>query len=193
MSVSPKEISAGLILHLDPDEFEASGAIFNCDPAARVQGAHFFVCLWTNGVKSRWLPLYRDDGTGRVEIPSSDRSGHQRWMSPRAFYCPSQVWVPTTPMYPLLPPQGATCRACCLGIASRQPHSRGSSVRQTAVGADSLAGVAVWRPPTITVQSGPCTTSAPVLLSQLHSLSASIGCGTPADSVSGESADAPEQ
>lgn len=92
MAVTEAEISPGLVLHLDPDELIAAGATYTCAEAERVRGGHFFVCLKTNGQLSRWLPVYTDDGPGRVEILATDRRGHAKWTGGTCYYHPSQVW-----------------------------------------------------------------------------------------------------
>jgi hypothetical protein len=79
VAVSEEEISSGLVLHLDPEALLASGAPFTCAEMERVRGGDFFVCLKSNGQRSQWLPVYRDDGPGRIEIPMGDRVGHPSW------------------------------------------------------------------------------------------------------------------
>lgn len=92
MAVTEAEIAPGLVLYLDPEELLAAGATYICAEAERVRGGHFFVCLKTNGQWSRWLPVYTDDGPGRVEIPATERLGHAKWTGSTCYYHPSQIW-----------------------------------------------------------------------------------------------------
>jgi hypothetical protein len=94
-SVTTRQIKKGIVLHLDPSTLEAEGATYSCASEMRVQGGHFFVCISTNGQKARLVPVYSDNGPGRVEILPTDRSGHDKWTSGPAYYHPEQVWNAT--------------------------------------------------------------------------------------------------
>jgi hypothetical protein len=93
--VSLAEVGVGLVLHLDPDTLEAAGAAFSCDPRARVRGGHFFVCV-THDVARRtgqWMPLYTQDGPGRVPVDATLKVGHEKWTASSTFVHPEQVWT----------------------------------------------------------------------------------------------------
>jgi hypothetical protein len=87
------EISPGLVLHLDPDVLEKLGGTFTCEPALRVQGGHFFVCLAANATSSHWLPLYSNPGVGRELLPSQGRTGHPKWTQGTYYWHEEQTWT----------------------------------------------------------------------------------------------------
>jgi hypothetical protein len=89
------DISPGIVLHLDPDRLEAEGGTYSCAYSERVQGQHFFVCIETTVSKTRWLPLYTNDGPGRVRISNQGSTGHPKWTAGIHFYHPNQVWTAT--------------------------------------------------------------------------------------------------
>jgi hypothetical protein len=90
--VASSEIVPGLVLHLDPDELERSGGSYSCAKPFRVQGGHFFVCLRVSRRTGRWLPLYTNDGPGRIRLIGS-RSGHPKWTGATTYYHTGQVWT----------------------------------------------------------------------------------------------------
>lgn len=86
------DIAVGMVLHLDPDVLEKEGGTFTCDPAFRVQGQHFFVCVSVNGDASRWLPLYTNPGDGRALLDPKAKKGHPKWQQGQHFWHEEQVW-----------------------------------------------------------------------------------------------------
>ena len=94
--VADDEISRGLVLHLDPDELEVTGATFSCAEPLRVQGNHFFACIDVLDTEiSLWVPLYTKAGPGRVPIDTAGSSGHPKITAGTIHYHPEQVWTAT--------------------------------------------------------------------------------------------------
>ena len=90
--ISPNEIRDGLVLRLDPDELESRGGRCASDPAYRVQGPHFFLCLAANEEGGNWLPLFPDPGPRRDIVDNATKVGPQGWRDSETFFHTEQVW-----------------------------------------------------------------------------------------------------
>ncbi|HDR9098760.1 TPA: hypothetical protein QDB15_005355 [Burkholderia vietnamiensis] len=86
------DIAVGLVLHLDPDVLEQKGGTYTCEPALRVQGQHFFVCISVDGNTSRWLPLYSNEGDGRTLVEPNAKKGHAKWQQSICYWHKDQIW-----------------------------------------------------------------------------------------------------
>ena len=62
--IQPHEIRDGLVLRLDPDELESRGARCASEPAYRVMGPHFFLCVAADESVGNWVPLFPDREVG---------------------------------------------------------------------------------------------------------------------------------
>lgn len=91
--IDEKEVVAGIVLHLDPDELERKGGSATCAKSFRVQGGHFFLCIGSEGGKERLIPLYTRPGKGRTLLAANGRSGHSKWTNGTFYWHSGQVWT----------------------------------------------------------------------------------------------------
>lgn len=90
--IAMHEIKDGLVLYLDPDELEAEGAVCTGAGPARVQGAHFFVCIAANEASGNWVPLFSAAGPFRDLVPYEEKTGHPKWCETTTYFHTKQVW-----------------------------------------------------------------------------------------------------
>ncbi|MEM9173902.1 MAG: hypothetical protein AAGC67_01610 [Myxococcota bacterium] len=90
--ISANEIRDGLVLRLDPDELESRGGRCTGEPAYRVQGPHFFLCLAANEDASNWVPLFPDPGPRRDLLDNANKLGPLGWRGSETFFHTEQVW-----------------------------------------------------------------------------------------------------
>ena len=90
--ISEDEIGMELVLLLDPDALEAAGGKYSCSAKSRVQGDHFFLCVYADDDGGKWLPMFSAGSSGRVAISMDGRSGHPKWVKGTFHYHPMQVW-----------------------------------------------------------------------------------------------------
>ncbi|MGH3119111.1 MAG: hypothetical protein ACRDQ2_18740 [Gaiellales bacterium] len=112
------EIVLGLVLHLDPDVLEAQGSTVTGPSATRVRGPHFFMCVGLGDTPSAggtWLPLFSEQGVGRVAVDKTTAYGHPKWKDGDSYYHPAQVWTAT---------HGAVATAAQAGGDLSKPGSR---------------------------------------------------------------------
>ncbi len=96
VQIAEDEIDRGLVLHLDPSTLKNAGAtICCCDESREVKGTHFFLCLGVDATHGDWLPLYSEDGVGRLRITKAGKYGHPKWTRSDSFYHPNQIWTVT--------------------------------------------------------------------------------------------------
>lgn len=88
----PSDIKTGLVLHLDPQKLKAKGGKTSVSQELEVDGCHFFLCISVSEKTSRWVPLYKNPGHGRSEIPSVGRTGHPKWTTGKFHFHAGQVW-----------------------------------------------------------------------------------------------------
>ena len=93
--ISEVEVAPGLVLHLDPDEFEAHTAVYSCAEEARVKGGHFFLCVAADECSGLWLPMFTNAGPGRFSVPVNGRTGHPKWTRGKFHFHRGQVWSGT--------------------------------------------------------------------------------------------------
>jgi hypothetical protein len=91
------EIAPGLVLHLDPNVLEAQGSTFTGATATRVRGPHFFICVGLDDTAGAgtWVPLFSEQGVGRVAIDKTTAYGHPKWKGGDSYCHPAQVWTAT--------------------------------------------------------------------------------------------------
>lgn len=90
--LAQREITPGLVLHLDPDELQKSGGTFTCEESRRVRAGHFFVCLDVEDTTARWLPLYTRPDVGRQKLADTGRTGHSKWTGASCYWHYEQIW-----------------------------------------------------------------------------------------------------
>jgi hypothetical protein len=90
--IAMDEIREGLVLYLDPDEFEAEGGVCTGAGSARVQGSHFFVCIAANEAAGNWVPLFSVAGPQRDLVPYEQKVGHPKWCESTTYFHMKQVW-----------------------------------------------------------------------------------------------------
>jgi hypothetical protein len=81
------------VLHLEPAMLQKFDIATTCDPALRVNKAHFFVCLEVDAAAGKWTPVYSVPGKDRVEIPSEAKAGHDKWCAGASYYHLGQLWT----------------------------------------------------------------------------------------------------
>ena len=91
--VRPDEVTAGLVLNLDPDVLARYGWTVSCSDDRRVIGRHFFLCLDVRGEVSDWVPMFSRDGAGRRKVAQTGRTGHPKWIDGCCYYHTRQVWT----------------------------------------------------------------------------------------------------
>ena len=89
----PSEIAAGYVLHLDPKRLLGLGAMVTGPSTTWVIGHHFFVCLEAGPKRCRMLPLFSNEGPGRIALSTSGRRGHEKWTGGTFHYHPGQIWT----------------------------------------------------------------------------------------------------
>lgn len=87
------EITAGLVLHLDPAALAQHGATPSSAMAKVAMGSHFFLCYAADTQRSWWTPLYTKRSTTRIELSRWGRTGHEKFTGARFEYDPDQHWV----------------------------------------------------------------------------------------------------
>lgn len=90
--IATHEIREGIVLYLDPDEFEAEGGVCTGAVPARAQGAHFFVCIAANEEVGNWVPLFSVAGPHRDLVPYHEKVGHPKWCESTTYFHRKQVW-----------------------------------------------------------------------------------------------------
>lgn len=90
--ITEDEVGMELVLLLDPDTLEAAGGTYSCAAEHRVQGDHFFLCVYADDDGGKWLPMYSAGSYGRIAISEDGRSGHAKWVNGTFHYHPMQVW-----------------------------------------------------------------------------------------------------
>lgn len=117
MRESAMDLSAGLVLHLDPDTLEREGGAYTCSSEMRVRNGHFFVLLRRDSMTGEWslVPVYSNDSGGRRVPIDHERAGHPKWTDARAFADPKQIWTAT--------PE-AIVRAAAAGGDQSRPEAR---------------------------------------------------------------------
>ncbi len=91
--IEATEVQPGLVLHLDPDVLEEEGGRYTCSRDRRVRGPHFFLVTGRDEQEVVVLPLYTEDGVGRVELGRRGRTGHFKWVRGKSSYHPEQIWA----------------------------------------------------------------------------------------------------
>lgn len=97
MAISPKEITVGLVLHLDAATMTANGATCTCETSRQVKGGHFFLCTARTDGASRWVPLYTKPGPGRTRLASDARTGHDKFTKGTFHWHKDQIWTADDP------------------------------------------------------------------------------------------------
>lgn len=87
------DIAPGLALHLDPDRLLKDGARHTYTQATRVQGQHFFLCVFANDSETKWVPLFTNASTRRLALPAVDRYGHSKWCQGVFHLYADQIWT----------------------------------------------------------------------------------------------------
>jgi len=90
--IAAHEITDGLVLRLDPDEFEAEGGVCTGAESARVQGPHFFLCIASDEKAGNWVPLSSVAGSLRALVPNEEKAGHPGWCESTTYFHIKQVW-----------------------------------------------------------------------------------------------------
>jgi hypothetical protein len=90
--IATHDIKEGLVLYLDPDEFEAEGGVCTGAGPGRVQGSHFFVCIAANEEAGNWVPLFSVAGPYRDLMPYEEKVGHPNWCKSTTYFHMKQVW-----------------------------------------------------------------------------------------------------
>ncbi len=127
--IRPHEIQDGIVLHLDPDELEAEGAVCTNDESARVQGSHFFVCIASDQESGNWVPLFTSAGPSRTPVPPDEKRGHPKWIESPTYFHRQQVWQA---------PHAAVVAAAIAGGDLSRPGERNTL---TEAGVDHVYGV----------------------------------------------------
>jgi hypothetical protein len=91
--ITENQIGRELVLVLDPDILEEQGGAFTCAPAFRVQGEHFFLCIYADEEEGKWIPMYSNFNFGRIAISLEGRLGHPKWVEGAWHYHPAQIWT----------------------------------------------------------------------------------------------------
>jgi hypothetical protein len=90
--IAANEIQEGLVLYIEPDEFEAEGGVCTGAEKGRVQGSHFFVCIAANEEAGNWVPLFSVAGPYRDLVPYEEKLGHPNWCKSTTYFHMKQVW-----------------------------------------------------------------------------------------------------
>ena len=93
--ITAADITAGLVVHLDPSTLLQHAATPSPAAARVVIGAHFFLCYAADPDRSWWTPLYTKRSKKRIELSRWGRSGHEKFTGERFEYDPEQTWVAT--------------------------------------------------------------------------------------------------
>jgi hypothetical protein len=79
-----RDISPGLVLHLQPEVLLAKGGRFE-NPTPRIAGTHYFLCLVKEDGMGTWAPLYSRMADGRELLDKAGAVGLHHWLSKPSY------------------------------------------------------------------------------------------------------------
>ena len=87
------EITAGLVVLLDPEVFAEYGGRTDLPDEYKISGPHLFVCLDADDSTSTWAALTSKPKDQRIWIPTDMKLGDPRWIERNTYLAhPHQVW-----------------------------------------------------------------------------------------------------